>query len=96
VLVGDGDRSNRNAIGARVEVEAGGAKQVRFVNGGGSYLSASDRRLLVGLGRADHASRVTVTWPSGRTQVFNNLAGRKGWRLHEGREKAEEDLPRRR
>jgi hypothetical protein len=94
-LVGDGKKSNRNAIGARIEAEAGGGKQVRFLNGGGSYLSASDRRLLVGLGHADHASRVTVIWPSGRRQVFENLAGRKGWRLHEGREKAEEVVPRR-
>jgi hypothetical protein len=88
-LIGDGQKSNRNAIGARVEVEAGGVKQVRFVNGGGSYLSASERRLLVGLGTADRARRVRVTWPSGREQVFEDLAGRKWWRLHEGREQPE-------
>jgi hypothetical protein len=96
-LVGDGKRSNRNAIGARVEVEAaGGVKQVRFLNGGGSYLSASERRLLVGLGPADHAHRVTVTWPSGRVQVFEDLAGRQWWRLYEGREKPELVVPRQR
>jgi hypothetical protein len=93
-LVGDGKKSNRNAIGARVEVEAGGDKQVRFVNGGGSYLSASDRRLLVGLGAADRARRVTVTWPSGHVQVFEDLAGRKWWRLYEGRDEAELVVPR--
>jgi hypothetical protein len=95
-LIGDGKKSNRNAIGARVEVEAGGVKQVRFVNGGGSYLSASERRLLLGLGSADRASRVTVTWPSGRVQVFEDLAGRSWWRLYEGREKPERVEPRRR
>jgi hypothetical protein len=88
-LIGDGKKSNRNAIGARVEVEAGGVKQVRFLNGGGSYLSASERRLLVGLGSADLARRVTVTWPSRRVQVFEDLAGRRWWRLYEGREKPE-------
>jgi hypothetical protein len=88
-LIGDGKKSNRNAIGARVEIEAGGVKQVRFVNGGGSYLSASDRRLLVGLGTADRARRVTVTWPSGGRQVFEDLASRRWWRLYEGREKPE-------
>src|SRR5262249_19403205 len=76
-LIGDGRKSNRNAIGARVEFESGGTKQVRFLNGGGSYLSASDRRLLVGLGAADRAERVTVTWPSGRRQEFRNLQGRR-------------------
>jgi hypothetical protein len=88
-LVGDGRTSNRNAIGARVEVESGGARQVRFVNGGGSYLSASERRLLVGLGAANRADRVTVVWPSGRRQEFRDLRGRHGWRLHEGKDQAE-------
>jgi hypothetical protein len=95
-LIGDGKKSNRNAIGARVEVEAGSVKQVRFLNGGGSYLSASERRLLVGLGTADRARRVKVTWPSGCEQVFEDLAGRKWWRLYEGREQAELVEPRRR
>jgi hypothetical protein len=94
-LIGDGRKSNRNAIGARVEVETATGKQVRFLNGGGSYLSASDRRLLVGLGSADRARRVTVTWPSGAKQTFDDLAGRKWWRLHEGRAAAEEVVLRR-
>jgi hypothetical protein len=41
-LVGDGKKSNRNAIGARVEIEYSGQHQVRFLNGGGSYLSANE------------------------------------------------------
>src|SRR5262249_2741510 len=85
-LVGDGKRSNRNAIGARVEVVTPAGTQVRFVNGGGSYLSASDRRVLVGLGSADRATRVTVRWPSGREQAFADLTGRAYWGLTEGRD----------
>jgi hypothetical protein len=88
-LIGDGRQSNRNAIGARVEIECGGARQVRFLNGGGSYLSASERRLLVGLGTAERAERVTVTWPSQRRQEFANLSGKRWWRLHEGQEQPE-------
>ncbi|HVK17600.1 MAG TPA: CRTAC1 family protein [Fimbriiglobus sp.] len=83
-LIGDGAKSNRNAIGARVEVAAGGVRQVRFVVGGGSYLSASDRRVLVGLGPADRADRIVVVWPSGRRQEFRDLPGRLGYRLTEG------------
>jgi hypothetical protein len=92
-LIGDGKKSNRNAIGARVEVEAGGRRQVRFVNGGGSYLSASERRLLVGLGAADRAEGVTVFWPSGAKQEFRNLEGRRWWRLHEGKDEPEVIVP---
>src|SRR5260370_3261036 len=93
-LVGDGNKSNGNAIGARVEIEDGGRGQVRYVNGGGSYLSASERRLQVGLGTADLAERVTVLWPSGRRQVFTGLAARRWWRLHEGRDQPERIVPR--
>lgn len=82
-LEGDGKKSNRNAIGARVEVEVAGRKLVRFVHGGGSYLSASERSLLIGLGAAGQADRVTVRWPSGRVQSFGPLPGNTGYRLRE-------------
>ena len=85
-LVGDGKKSNRNAVGARVEIECSQAKQTRFVNGGGSYLSANDRRVLAGLGSADRAGRVTVTWPSGRKQEFRDLEAGRWYRLTEGQE----------
>jgi hypothetical protein len=87
-LVGDGKKSNRNAIGARVEIEYGGQRQVRFINGGGSYLSANERRVLAGLGSAGRAERVIVTWPSGRKQEFRDLEARHWYRLSEGQEQA--------
>ena len=87
-LVGDGVRSNRNAIGSRVEVETAGT-QVRFVNGGGSYLSANDRRVLVGLGGSERVSRVVVRWPSGVLQEFADVPPRAWWRLTEGQAKPE-------
>jgi hypothetical protein len=83
-LEGDGKASNRNAIGSRVEVEAGGRKQTRWVAGGGSYLSAGDRRVLVGLGSAATVTRVTVRWPSGREQSFGPLEAGRGYLLREG------------
>lgn len=82
-LIGDGKKSNRSAIGSRVEVEVAGRKMVRWVHGGGSYLSASDRRLSVGLGPDTKIDRVSVTWPSGHKQEFASLAANRGWRLRE-------------
>ena len=92
-LVGDGKKSNRNAVGAKVEIETGGRKLVRWVIGGGSYLSASDRRLLVGLGKADRVDRVVVTWPSGSKQEFKGMAGDGWYRLTEGQPEAERRKP---
>jgi hypothetical protein len=83
-LEGDGKKSNRNAIGAKVEIEAAGKKLIRYLPGGGSYLSASEHALLVGLASADKADKVTVRWPSGQVQTFGPLPANKGYRLKEG------------
>ena len=88
-LEGDGEKSNRNAVGARVEVKANGRSRAFYVVGGGSYLSASSRRLQVGLGDWDKPVTALVTWPSGQRQVFDNLLGRNRWRLKEGSAAAE-------
>ena len=72
------------SIGAVVEVEAEGKKQTHWVYGGGSYLSASDRRLLIGLGSAERVERVRVTWPSGEKQEYHNMNANSGYRLREG------------
>jgi hypothetical protein len=61
-------RSNRSAIGARVEVKTGERIQTQEVRSGGSYLSQSDLRLHFGLGPAGAADQITVSWPSGRRQ----------------------------
>jgi hypothetical protein len=95
-LSGDGKKSNRNAIGARVEIECADRRLVRLVQGGGSYLSASDRRVLVGVGQMARINRVTVRWPSGQQQVFNNLEARSWWNLIEGKGQAERKEAKRR
>jgi len=79
-----GTASNRDAVGARVALTAGGRTQVAARLGGGSYLSASDHRLHFGLGPASVAERVEVMWPSGRRDSFSHLAADKGYLLREG------------
>ena len=60
-----GTRSNRDAIGARVEVDAGGRTITRQRKGGCSMQSSNDSRLLIGLGAVNEVDRVTIRWPSG-------------------------------
>jgi hypothetical protein len=84
-LLLEGTASNRDAVGAKVVVTAGGRRQQIQRNGGGSFLSASDPRLHIGLGDADRAETVEVTWPSGRKDVHRDLkADVGGYRLIEG------------
>jgi tetratricopeptide (TPR) repeat protein len=80
----EGVASNRDGIGARVTVTAGGRNQVAVRFGGGSYLSASDPRLHFGLGAARRAERVEVRWPSGRRDTYEGLTADAGYRLKEG------------
>ncbi len=68
-----GTRSNRNAIGSRVTIRlANGLTQTYEVQTASSYLSANDRRPLVGLGREKAATRVEIRWPNGAMQVIEN------------------------
>jgi len=69
-----GTKSNRDAIGATVRISSGGLSQSRMVKSGSSYLSQSELRLTFGLEKRDRVDRVVITWPSGRTEEFNNLA----------------------
>ncbi len=69
----EGSRSNRHALGARVEVRAGGAKHVRERWTGNSFLSASDPRVHFGLGTVDRVD-LEVRWPSGRRTRVRDAA----------------------
>jgi hypothetical protein len=84
VLRLEGTASNRDAVGARVEVRAGAHCRVIERFGGGSYQSASDPRLHFGLGSNTSADRVEVRWPSGRIDRFRDLAADAGYLLREG------------
>lgn len=66
-----GTRSNRSAIGARIELRHGAALQVREVRSGGGYLSQSDLRPLFQMpADTDPATvKATVRWPDGRKQT---------------------------
>ena len=58
-------------IGARVEVRRKGAPSLwRRVATDGSYASANDPRVLVGLGDASEVTGVRVLWPDGLVELF--------------------------
>ena len=68
-----GARSNRDGIGARVRVRAGGRDQIREVWTSGSFASANDPRVHFGLGAATRVESIEVKWPSGATQTFSDV-----------------------
>jgi hypothetical protein len=69
-----GTRSNRDGLGAVVRtLGASGLAQTHVVTTASSYQSASDRRLVVGLGPSERARSVEVLWPSGVRQRIANV-----------------------
>jgi hypothetical protein len=73
-IVTRGTRSNRDGIGGRIKVTgASGLVQYATVSTAVGYLSASDRRVLVGLGDDASAKLVEIRWPSGTVQTFEQV-----------------------
>ena len=69
-----GHKSNRDGIGAQVEVVSGSLRLRHERVAGSGYLSADDPRLHFELGTAAKVDRITVTWPGGGKQVVENPA----------------------
>jgi hypothetical protein len=80
-----GTKSNRDGIGAKVTVLAGGRKLVQEVRSGSSYISNNDMRLHFGLGSSTEVERVEIRWPNGNTESFPGGSANGFVTLIEGR-----------
>ena len=80
-----GSKSNTSAIGARLTLTTGKLRQTREVQSGSSYLGQNDLRVHFGLGQADRAERLEIRWPSGATDVVENLTANQIVTVAEGR-----------
>ena len=70
-----GTTSNIDAIGARINYQAGDLKQHRMKVGGGSFLSSHDPRLVLGIGKHTKLDWVEIQWPqpSGKVERITDL-----------------------
>ena len=68
----EGTESNRNAIGARLELYGSWGKQIREVRAGEGYGIMNSFTQHFGLGQSNTASRLVIHWPSGSTQEILN------------------------
>lgn len=67
-----GVQSNRNGIGARVEIHGAWGKQIRDIRSGEGFRHMSTLNAHFGIGTATAVSQVVVIWPSGVVDVINN------------------------
>src|SRR5579862_8628211 len=78
-----GHKSNRDAIGAEVELLTAKGKQLATVTTASSYLSSSDKRVHFGLGSEKVAQTIRIRWPSGILQTLSNVASDQILRVDE-------------
>ena len=64
--------------------ENGNERQLSYVTAGSGYASQNSDRLYFGLGEREGVERLTVRWPSGLVETFDDVAGRQLLRIVEG------------
>ncbi len=69
----EGVRSNRDGIGARIQITTASGKQSATVTTSGSYQASNDRRVHFGLGEATTVDTIETHWPSGIVQTLRNV-----------------------
>ena len=88
----EGTDSNRDAIGARVNIHLGGERDLplaKTLRAGDGFLSQSSKWLHFGLGGHTGPVTVEVRWPNGSMESFPDLDGNTFYRLRERRGRAE-------
>jgi len=78
-----GTESERDAIGAKIVVEAGGQSFSQWVAAGDGYFSSDEPMIEIGLGRVDTVQAVHVYWPSGKHQTLNGVDKNKRYLVTE-------------
>ena len=78
-----GEKSNRDAIGAKVKVVSGDVTQRRQLFPAKGYLSSSEKTLTFGLGSAAQADSVEIVWPSGKTTKLGPLKVGRAYTVNE-------------
>ncbi len=80
-----GTKSNRDAIGATVQIYYNGQIASRMVRSGSSYLSQSELPVTFGLGKQDHIERVVVSWPNAASEEHANLSAGRAFQIVENK-----------
>ena len=68
-----GKKSNRDAIGAAVTVEAEGRHQTKYLQAGSGFLAQHTKEVFFGVGKTEGTVRAAIRWPSGLSQSFEHL-----------------------
>jgi len=79
-----GQKSNRDAIGAAITVEAGALRQTKYLQAGSGFLAQHSKEIFFGVGKPEGAVQATILWPSGLSQKFEGLPVNHRIEIEEG------------
>ena len=79
-----GVQSDRDAIGATIELEFDSGRKIHPIVGGNGYLCSNQIERRWGVGANELIKKLRVTWPSGAQQEFQNVSADQTWMLIEG------------
>ena len=79
-----GIQSNRNGIGARIEIYGSWGQQIRYVQSGTGFQNMSTLSAHFGIGQATTIDQVVIKWPSGIIDTINNVTGNRSLLVVEG------------
>ncbi len=90
-LHGNGPTTNRDAIGARVEIKLAGDDRplIKTLRAGEGFLAQSSKWVHFGLGTNDAVERLIVRWPGGEAEQFTNLEADRHYAIVQGSGRAE-------
>jgi hypothetical protein len=83
-LIGKGPKSNRDAVGSKVFVRAGGKQQMREIASANGFESQSTLRAHFGLAQSSKIDEVKVLWSDGSSQIFQGIAGDRIYVIEQG------------
>jgi len=79
-----GQKSNRDAIGAAVTLEAGALRQTKYLQAGSGFLAQHSKEIFFGVGKQEGPIRAEIRWPSGLSQKFEGLPANHRIEIEEG------------
>ena len=79
-----GIQSNRNGIGARIEIYGSWGQQIRYVQSGTGFQNMSTLSAHFGIGQATTIDQVVIKWPSGIIDTINNVTSNRSLLVVEG------------
>ena len=79
-----GVTSNKDGIGSKIEINAGGKTQYRYTLNGEGYIGQNSNTEFIGLGAAATIDYLKITWLSGTVDYFTNISVNQSLTVQEG------------